>query len=113
MSLARIEEVTLYICSTAQAVESHDLIAWFDHSRIPYIKLDYQNIEQHPDVFAPLNTWWQPDDNGIVQDPINAFPFVVYTEVHIGKPISYLPRKYIEGKDAIMTRLPALYALGR
>lgn len=113
MSLAKIDEVVLYICSTTQTVDSHELCAWFDHKGIPYIKLDYQDVNQHPDVFAPLNTWWREDDNGVKQEPINEFPFVVYTEIHSDKPFHYLPKKYIKGKEAIMDQLPDLYKLGR
>lgn len=113
MSLARIEEVVLYICSTTQVEDSHALCAWLDHSNIPYIKLDYQDVNQHPDVFSPLNTWWKEDEEGNTQDSINEFPFVVYTEIHADKPFHYLPKKYIKGKDNIIAELPALYALGR
>jgi hypothetical protein len=49
----------------------------------------------------------------VTQPPITGFPFVVYTEVHSDKTVSYLPRKYICGKEQIIAQLPALYQLGR
>ena len=112
MSLAKIEEVFLYTCSEESPIETHELNAWFDHSGIQHIKLNYPK-EQIEQALTPLNTWWQEDENGVTQPPAVGFPLLVYTEVHSDKPISYLPRKYIYGKDEIISQLPALYQLGR
>jgi hypothetical protein len=112
MTLARIEEVVVYTCSEENIVETHELNAWFDHSGIQHNKLNYPTA-QIEEVLRPLNTWWQPDENGVTQPPIVGFPFVVYTEVHSDKTVSYLPRKYICGKEQIIAQLPALYQLGR
>lgn len=113
MSLSRIEEIFVYTYSPDDSLGTHELHAWFDHSGIPHVKLDYKGNANKKDVLDPLNTWWQPDENGITQPPLLDFPFVVYTEVHSDKTISYLPRKYIQGKDEIMNKLPDLYKLGR
>lgn len=113
MSLAKIDEVFLYTSSIENPVETHELHAWFDHSGIPYNKLDYRDVTQIPEVLSALNTWWQPDEEGVVQPPLTQFPFVVYTEIHSDKWVSYLPRKYIQGKDNIIAELPRLYKLGR
>jgi hypothetical protein len=112
MSLAKIEEVFLYTCSEESPIETHELNAWLDHSGIQHIKLNYPTA-QIQDVLSPLNTWWQEDENGVTQPPVAGFPLVVYTEVHSDKPVSYLPRKYIHGKEEIIAQLPALYQLGR
>ena len=111
MTLARIEEVYVYTCSEESPIETHELNAWLDHSGIQHIKLNYPK-EQIEQVLAPLNTWWQEYD-GVTQPHVAGFPLVVYTEVHSDKPVSYLPRKYIYGKDEIIAQLPALYQLGR
>ena len=111
MTLARIEEVVLYTCSEESPIETHELNAWLDHSGIQHIKLNYPK-EQIEQVLAPLNTWWQEYD-GVTQPPVAGFPLLVYTEVHPDKPVSYLPRKYIYGKEQIISQLPALYQLGR
>lgn len=113
MSLARIEEVFLYTCSEENPIETHELNAWFDHSGIQHSKLNYPK-SQVADALAPLNTWWQEnEETGEIQPQVEGFPLVVYTEVHSDKHVSYLPRKYIYGKDAIIAQLPALYQLGR
>lgn len=113
MSLSRIEEIYLYVCSKTQLQDTFELYAWFDHSGIPYVKMDYSDPATHADCLRPLNTWWQPDENGVTQPPLTDFPFVIYTEVHSDKPVSYLPRKYIAGKDNIIAQMPDLYKLGR
>lgn len=113
MTVARIEEVTLYTSSTENAMITHELHAWFDHSNITHIKLDYKDLDQIPTVLSAINTWWQADEQGVIQPPVTALPIVIYTEVHSDKPVSYLPRKYLAGKDAIIAQLPTLYALGR
>ena len=112
MTLKLIDEVYLYTSSKPEdAIASRELVAWFDHSGIPYSHLNYA---VHEPCLDALNTWWQFDeDTGIKQEPLTGFPFVVYTEVHSDKTVSYLPRKYIYGKDSIIEQLPSLYALGR
>jgi hypothetical protein len=112
MTLARIEEVFVYTSSENDPVTTHELHAWFDHSNIPHVKLNYPK-EAIADAIAPLNTWWQADENNVTQPPVTELPIVVYTEVHSDKPISYLPRKYIYGKEEIISTLPTLYQLGR
>ena len=113
MALMRIDEVYVYTCSGGDPVGTHQLHAWFDHSGIEHTKLDYPSPGRKPEVLGPLNTWWQPDDAGITQPPLTDFPFVVYTEVHSDRPVSYLPRRYIYGSEAIIEQLPTLYAMGR
>lgn len=111
MTLKMIDEIYLYTSSQPEdAINTHEIVAWFDHSGIPYTNLLYF---QHEEVLKAINTWWAEDDNGIIQEPVTGFPFVIYTEVHSDKPVSYLPRKYIYGKDNIIEQLPSLYALGR
>ncbi len=113
MTVKMIDEIFVYTSTTENVVESQELIAWFDHSDIPYSLLKYSDIEQCQIVLDAVNTWWQPDENDITQEPLTSYPFVIYTEVHSDKPLSYLPRKYIQGKDNIIAELPTLYALGR
>lgn len=113
MTVSRIEEVTVYTSSTQDAMNTHQLHAWFDHSNIAHTKLDYKDSAQIQSVLDAVNTWWHPDDQGITQPPILQFPFVIYTEVHSDKSVSYLPRKYIQGTDNIIAQLPTLYSLGR
>ena len=113
MTVARIEEIFIYTYPLSDRLETYILYNQLDNLGIPYSKLEYNDVAQHPELFNALNTWWQPDNNGNVQDPLSNFPFAIYTEVHSDKTISYLPRKYIAGKDAIISELPALYALGR
>lgn len=117
MSLLKIDEIYVYTCSATDPVGTHELHAWFDHSNIPHIKLNYNNIAQNEQVLNAVNTWWHYTDidtwEEVTLDPVPGFPFVVYTEIHANAAISYLPRKYIYGKEAIMSQLPELYNLGR
>ena len=109
-----IDEIFVYTSSTENVVEGYELLAWFSHANIPFSKLEYSGDEAKTQVLNAVNTWWQKDeDTKITQPPITAFPFIIYTEAHSDKPLSYLPRKYIQGKDNIISELPALYALGR
>lgn len=114
MTLRLIDEVYLYTSSELEdALETREMVAWFDHSGIPYIHLTYPQTH-FEGLFDALNTWWQLDqDTGIIQKPLNKFPFVVYSESHSDKPISYLPKKYIAVKEDIFEQLPNLYSLGR
>jgi hypothetical protein len=114
MTLRLIDEVYLYTSSQPEdALTNRELVSWFDHSGIPYIHLSYGN-DNHEEVLTAVNTWWRHDiDTGILQEPLTGFPFVVYTESHSDKPISYLPRKYITTKENIVEQLPSLYSLGR
>lgn len=113
MALAKIDEIFVYLDPVNKALESQELSAWLDHSNIPHLKLTYYDVEQQKIVLDAVNTWWQPDDNGDIQPPLTAYPFVIYTEIHSDKPISYLPRKYIFGKDDVISKLLNLYKLGR
>lgn len=116
MTVARIEEITVYTSSTEDAVGTHELNAWFDHSGITHRKLDFNDLAQIPTVLEALNTWWRPNESDPDWPnipPATAFPLVVYTEVHSDRTVSFLPRRYIYGKDNIIAQLPTLYALGR
>jgi hypothetical protein len=114
MALAKIDEIFLYTDSGSQPIVTHELNAWFDHSGIPYSKLNYTDINNVKLVLDALNTWWQPDeDTGITQPQVTEFPLVVYTEFHTDKPEYYQPRKYIQGKQNIIEQMPDLYSLGR
>ena len=117
MALSRIEEIFIYTDSLNDPIGTQEIHAWFDHSAIPHIKLNYNNAEQTQIVLDAVNTWWNYVDIDTLEEvnlpPVTAFPFVVYTEVHSNGPISYLPRKYIQGKDNIIAKLPGLYSLGR
>lgn len=112
MALAKIDEIFVYTCYEENLVETHELNAWLDHSDIPHTKLNY-GADQINEVLSAVNTWWQPDDDGQVQPPLTSFPFAIYTEIHSDKTVSYLPRKYIHGKENIIAQLPTLYSLGR
>lgn len=117
MALSRIDEVYIYTNSAEDPIGTHELHAWFDHSGIKHIKLDYKDPVQNVELLAAINTWWVSYDLATGETttlpPITTFPFVVYTEVHSDAPVSYLPRKYIVGKENIIAQLPGLYALGR
>lgn len=114
MAVSKIDEVFVYTYPAGNPLETQELYAFLDHSGIPYSKLEYNDSAQHQEVFNALNTWWQVDlDTGITQTPVSNFPFVVYTEIHSDKTVSYLPRKYLLGKDEIIAKLPDLYKLGR
>ena len=114
MTLKLIDEVYLYTSALPEdAVLTRDLVAWFDHSDIPYTHLSFDGDSCRVCLEA-LNTWWQTDeDTGIKQEALTGFPCVIYTEVHSDKIESYLPRKYIFGKDTIIKQMQSLYALGR
>ena len=113
MPLSRIDEIYLYTHPSKDQLETYTLYNQLDNLGIPYNKLEYNDPEQHSIVFDALNTWWQADEEGNTQGALSEFPFVVYTEVHSGKPVSYLPRKYIVGASNIIAQLPDLYKLGR
>jgi hypothetical protein len=113
MTLRLIDEIYLYISVEPEhSIVNNEIIAWLDHTDISYTILNY-GPDSHQGVFDALNTWWQLDENGQKQGPISSFPFVVYTEAHSDKPISYLPKKYLLGKDEILSKLSNLYTLGR
>ena len=113
MPLSRIDEIYIYTYPSKDQLETYTLYNQLDNLGIPYNKLEYNDPSQHPVLFDALNTWWQEDENRVKQEPITEFPFVVYTEVHSGRPVSYLPRKYIVGASNIIAQLPDLYKLGR
>jgi len=116
MSLLKIDEIYVYTSSTQDPVGTHELHAWFDHSAIPHIKLDYKDVNQITEVLTALNTWWSLEDldvNRIVPALATEFPLIVYTELYSDKPVSYFVKKYIQGKNNIIAQLPELYNLGR
>ena len=113
MTVKMIDEIFVYTSSTENVIEGYELLAWFHHVNIPFSKLEYSGDEAKQQVLNALNTWWQPDDNGVTQPPLTSFPFVVYTEIPADKPIYQISKKYIQGKDNIIAELPTLYALGR
>ena len=114
MAVSKIDEIFIYTYPLGNPVETQELYAFLDHTDILYAKLEYNDPAQHAETFAALNTWWQVDlDTGEIQPPLSSFPFAVYTEIHYDKTVSYLPRKYILGKEQITTLLPELYKLGR
>jgi hypothetical protein len=112
MPVSKIKEVYVYTNSGVDQVGTHELHAWFDHSGIKHIKLNYNDASILSEVIDPLNTWWRADENGETQPPLTAFPFVVYTE-ELTDAAYGEPKKYIAGKDKIIAELPSLYALGR
>jgi hypothetical protein len=114
MALTSIQDkIHLYISSEPEDILiSHELIAWFDHTEYDCVRLNYTKYQKQ-EVLAAINSWLIEDnETGIIQEPLVDFPFVVYTEVHADNP-DYTPKKYIFGKDNIISQIPALYALGK
>lgn len=107
MALVKIEEVFLYVATTENPAENLEAVAFMDHSNIPYVKLQYNDSEQLPNVLAAVNTWWDRPDVNL--PPLTGFPFLVYTEVHDNILARHSPVKYLAGLDNIKT-FPSLLA---
>lgn len=108
MAVVKIEEVTLYVATPVSNVtENLEAVGFMDHSGIPYVKLQYNDASQLPDVLTGVNTWWTRPD--VALPPLEGFPFLVFTEVHDNIPARYSPVKYVAGLDAIKS-FPAYFA---
>lgn len=106
MAVTKIHDIYLYTSDVHNAVECHELTAWMDHSGIPYTHLTYNDVNQLPEVVKALNTWWNGKELGV-------WPFVVFQEERDTLPDGVKGANFIEGKEAVISQLPALYALGR
>lgn len=103
MAIKKIEEVYLYVSETAtNSAENIEAAAYMDHSGIAYNKLMYNDPSQHESVFNALNSWWTQHPYK-PQPAVEAFPLLVYTEVHDDIPARYSPILYLAGIDAIKT----------
>jgi hypothetical protein len=103
MAIAKITEVCLYTSSVLNPLECHAAKAWFDHSGIKYQWLDYNDIDQLPEVTKALNTWWK-------RKTVSQWPFVVYRyfEYDDGDPAEPLISDFVEGLENIQTQLPQI-----
>lgn len=91
MSIIAIKDVHLYTGLTETGGnDSASAQKWLDENNISYSHLWYGDPQQHPEVFAALNTW------GIGN--FSDFPFVIYDEVHDNYD---LKRQALIGLDAI------------
>lgn len=107
MAITKIEEVYLYTAEGAyDQAEMIRAKAFMDQSGIPYIQLNYDNVEQQQDVLNSVNTWWARPD--IALPPVTKYPFLTYTEVHDDILARYSPVKYKEGIENIET-FPEFY----
>lgn len=99
MAIVKIEELYLYVSEVVpNAAENVQAMAFMDHSGLPYVKMMYNDASQHPDVLAPLNSWWADR-----LPPVDGFPFLTYVEVHDNVPARLSPVKYLKGIDNIQT----------
>jgi hypothetical protein len=65
----------IYLYSDGK-VESESVKKLLDESKISYTNLLYSDDNQHPEVFAPLRSWWS---EGVFV--VEKFPFVIYDDV--------------------------------
>ena len=112
MALTKIEDIFLYTSNVLQPIETHELMAWFDHSGIPYSLLNYGDQSNVDVVLSALNTWWAPDPLTNERQPdVTEFPLVVYSAYYDGYDTEY--RKYIQGKENIISQISDLYSIGK
>jgi len=104
MAIAKFTEVCLYTTSLVNPVECHEIKAWLDHSGINYRWLNYNDINQLPEVTKALNTWW-------TGKTVSQWPFIVYRYEEEESPHPrYLMADFIEGVENIKSQLPEVLA---
>lgn len=97
MAVVKIEEVYLYVSEVVDnSAENIRAMAFMDHSGIPFTKMMYNDVNQHPDVFSPLNSWWKDR-----LPEVSTFPLLTYVEVHDDIPARYSPVMYLKGAEDI------------
>lgn len=98
MAVVKIEEVYLYVSEVAgNAAENIQAVAFMERCGVPYVRLMYNDLSQHTQVFQALNGWWK--DSGLPE--VSTFPLVTYVEVHNDIPARYSPVKYLLGFNEI------------
>jgi hypothetical protein len=95
--LSGITEIHLYSAEGEWKEDSDTVRSWMEKEGIRFTELCYRDPVQHPLVWSAVNTWF-PD-----QKDVTTFPFVVWSEVYEGVPDSYRPKKFLEGKEEILT----------
>lgn len=101
MAINKIYEIFLYTTDIVNPVECHQAKAWLDHSNIDYKWLNYNDINQLPEVIKALNTWWSGKE-------LAQWPFVVYRYQKDGEPFGYITSDFIEGVENIKSQLPEI-----
>ncbi len=88
MAITKLDDIHLYTGLTEHAQQCWDMKKYLQDNGVKFQNLHYADDAQHPSVFKPLSTWWP----NIVE--FNAFPILVYTEVHDDLSVSQYPRKF-------------------
>lgn len=97
MAIIKLEEVYLYSSEIVDnPQENIQAIAFMENSGVPFVKMMYNDPNQHPEALAALNSWWAGK-----LPPLTGFPFVTYVEVHDDIPARYSPVKYAAGLEEI------------
>jgi len=111
MAIVKIEELYLYVSEVVEnSAENIQAMAFMDHSGLPFILMRHNELEAHPSVFAPLNSWWAEGRCVSPLPDIDSFPFVTYVEVHDDRPARQSPVRYLKGITDIKT-ITDLYAV--
>ncbi len=94
--ISSIKDIYLYTGAVQKTIaQSNEIKEWLEANQVPFTHLHYGDKETHKEIFSAVMTWWQ---NKYV---INAFPFIVYTEVHSGIPDHLCPRILLQGAPTI------------
>lgn len=106
--LDRIDDIVVYTGAGSNEKESQELMSFLAQNNITDINhLHYADVNQHPHVFAPLQTWF----NGI---EIDKFPFIIYTEIDTELKPSQFNRVILRGLQEITnSNFVNLYKLKR
>jgi hypothetical protein len=97
MTIKKIEEVYLYISEAANNFQENiQATAFMEHSDVPFVRMMYNDKNQHTEIFLALNSWWEHR-----LPPISSFPFITYVEVHDDIPARNSPVKYALGLTEI------------
>jgi hypothetical protein len=113
MAIQKIDSIYLYTDMTWAANETCPSVEARNHMDslgLPYTLMNYADPEQHEAALGPLRDWQMIG----MPDALEAFPFVVYTEVHDDIETDRQPKVIIYGIDAIkQSNIASLYKLGR
>lgn len=91
-----IKDVYLYTGSVQKtSAQSTAAKEWLETNGVAFTHLHYADKDAHKEIFSAVMTWWQ---NKYV---INAFPFLIYTEVHDDIEEALSPRVLLQGLGAI------------
>ena len=113
MTIQKIDSIYLYTDMTWAPGETGPSVEARDHMDslgVPYTLMNYADPEQHEAALDPLRDWPMIG----MPDALEAFPFVIYTEVHDDIEADSQPRVILYGVDAIkQSNVATLYKLGR